>query len=278
VNPGRAARPQRWSFEYARMSAASVPFPIGFEGGQTATAVRVDQPSDLSAALAAFGLQAPRLVVVLIGGAGLMDARDLDRLRPLFERSLVPVAERLGLVVIDGGTDAGVMRLIGRARTRAAATFPLVGVPADGTVRFPGKHWRARRRWPLKHPGGRRRWPLDAHHPHFVLVPGAAWGDEAPWIARVGTELAGGWPSITVLVNGGEISYTDVACSLRAGRPVLAVAGSGRAADQLASAARGGPADEDAMRLAASGLVEVVDADDLAALDRAVGVRLRRPV
>jgi hypothetical protein len=278
VNPGRAARPQGWPFEYGRMSATSVPFPIGFEDGQTATAVQVDQPSDLSAALAAFGLHAPRLVVVLIGGAGLMDAHDLDRLRPLFERSLVPVAERLGLVVIDGGTDAGVMRLIGRARTRAAATFPLVGVPAAGTVRFPGKHWRARRRWPLKHPGGRRRWPLEAHHPHFVLVPGAAWGDEAPWIARVATALAGGWPSITVLVNGGRISYTDVACSLRAGRPVLAVAGSGRAADQLASAARGGPADEDAMRLAASGLVEMVDADDLAALDRAVGVRLRRPV
>jgi hypothetical protein len=277
VNPGRAARPQRWSFEYARMSA-SVAFPIGFEGGQTATAVRVDQPSDLSAALAALGLQAPRLVVVLVGGAGLMDADDLDRLRPLFERSLVPVAERLGLVVIDGGTDAGVMRLIGRARTRAAATFPLVGVPAVGTVRFPGKHWRARRRWSLKHPGGRRRWPLDAHHSHFVLVPGTAWGDEAPWIAGWPPSWPAAGPASPCSVNGGDISYTDVACSLRAGRPVLTIAGSGRTADQLASAVRGGPADEDAVRLAASGLVEVVDADDLAALDRAIGVRLRRPV
>ena len=256
----------------------SVPSLISFKGGQTATAVRVDQPSDLSAALAALGLHAPRLVVVLIGGAGLMDARDLDRLRPLFERGLVPVAERLGLVVIDGGTDAGVMRLIGRARTGAAARFPLVGVPAVETVRFPGKHRRGRRRWSLKHPGGRRRWPLDAHHPHFVLVPGVAWGDEAPWIARVGTELAGGCPSVTVLVNGGEISYTDVGCSLRAERPVLAVAGSGRAADQLASAVRGGPAEERAVRLGASGLVEAVDSDDLAALDRAIGARLRRPV
>jgi hypothetical protein len=64
----------------------SVPFPIRFEGGQTATAVRVDQPSDLPAALAALGLHAPRLVVVLVGGAGLMDARDLVRLQPLFER------------------------------------------------------------------------------------------------------------------------------------------------------------------------------------------------
>jgi hypothetical protein len=257
----------------------SVPFAIGFQGGQTTTAVRVDQPSDLSAALAALGLHAPRLVVALIGGAALMDARDLDRLRPLFERGLVPVAERLGVVVIDGGTDAGVMHLIGRARTRAEATFPLVGVPAAGTVRFPGKQPGVRRRWRLgKHLGARRRWPLDAHHPHFVLVPGAEFGDEAPWIARVGTELAGGWPSVSVLVNGGEIAYLDMECSLHAGRAVLAVAGSGRTADQVASAVRGGPADERAVRLAASGLVEVVDADDLKALDRAVGARLRRPV
>ena len=180
--------------------------------------------------------------------------------------------------MIDGGTDAGVMRLIGRARTRAAARFPLIGVPAVGTVRSPGKHRRARSRWPLKQLGGRRRWPLDAHHPHFLLVPGAEFGDEAPWIARVASELAGGRPSVSVLVNGGEIAYTDVACSLQVGRPVLAIAGSGRAADQLARAVRGGPAEERAVRLAASGLVEVVDADDLAALDRAIGARLRRPV
>ena len=245
----------------------SLPFPVSLQGARTAAAVRVDQPSDLSAALAALGLHAPRLVVVLVGGAGRMKARDLDRLRPLFEQGLVPVAERLGVVVIDGGTDAGVMHLIGRARTRVEATFPLVGVPAVGTVRFPGRH-----------PGARRRWPLDAHHPYFVLVPGAAWGDEAPWIARVGTELAGGSPSVTMLVNGGKISYKDVACSLHVERPVLTVAGSGRTADQLASAVRGGPADQRAIRLAASGLVEVVSADDLAALQDALAARLQPPL
>ena len=87
----------------------SVPFPVSLdlEGGRTAATVPVDQPSDLSAALAALGLHAPRLVVVLVGGAGRMNTRDLDRLRPLFEQGLIPVAERLGVVVIDGGTDAG---------------------------------------------------------------------------------------------------------------------------------------------------------------------------
>jgi hypothetical protein len=86
--------------------------------------------------------------------------------------------------------------------------------------------------------------------------------------------------------NWAENSPSAIRCSLAAcqgedtsGLPPRAwIAGSGPTADQLASAARGGPADERAVRLAASGLVEVVDADDLAALDRAVGARLRRPV
>jgi hypothetical protein len=245
----------------------SVPFPVSFNDEQTATAVRVHQPADLPAALAVLGLHAPRPVVALVGGAGRMDAGDLGRLRPLFEHGLVPLADRLGVVVVDGGTDAGVMRLVGRARSWAGASFPLVGVAAAGTVWFPGHH-----------PANQDAWPLDAHHPHFMLVPGAEWGDESPWIARVATELAGGWPSVTVLVNGGEIAYADAEHSLLAGRPVLAVAGSGRTADQVASAVRGGPADQRAVRLAASGLVEAVDADDHAALDRAVAASLRRSI
>ena len=147
----------------------TVPFPVSPEGGRTAAAVPVDQRSDLSAAVAALGLHAPRLVVVLVGGAGRMNARDLDRLRPLFEQGLVPVADRLGVVVIDGGTDAGVMRLMGRARTRAEATFPLVGVPAVGTVRFPGKRFGVRRRWPLD---GQRRPGRRTGHPAGCVGPG----------------------------------------------------------------------------------------------------------
>ena len=117
--------------------------------------------------------------------------------------------------------------------------------------------------------------PLDAHHTHFVLVPGAEWGAESPWIAQVGTELAGGLPSVTVLVNGGEIAYADVEHSLRAGRPVLAIAGSGRTADELSSAVRGVPADERAVRLAASGLVRAVDSGDLRTLERALAAVLQ---
>jgi hypothetical protein len=86
-------------------------------------------------------------------------------------------------------------------------------------------------------PGGQppRRTRLDPDHSHFLLVPGDEWGAEARWIARVATVLAGDTPSATVLINGGEIAYSDVERSVAAGRSVLAVAGSGRTADHLAA-------------------------------------------
>ena len=112
----------------------SAPFRVGFECCRTAVAVRVDRSSDMPAALGALGLHGPRQVVVLVGGASGLDAGDLDKLCPLFERALVPVAERFGAFVVDGGTDAGVMHLVGQARSRASATFLLVGVAAAGTV------------------------------------------------------------------------------------------------------------------------------------------------
>ena len=50
---------------------------------------------------------------------------------------LVPVVVRVGASVVDGGTDAGVMRAMG-ARSDADAPFQLVGVAAAGTVPSPG--------------------------------------------------------------------------------------------------------------------------------------------
>jgi hypothetical protein len=235
----------------AREQRMTTPFPLHFASGGTAIALRVDQPSELPGALAALGLQAPRLVVVLVGGAGGLDRADLDRLRPLFESGLIPVVTRLGAAAIDGGTWSGVMRLLGEACSGAGADFPLIGVAAAGTVTLPGGQ-----------PPQDNAAPLDPNHSHFVLVPGEEWGAEADWIARVATDLADGEPSVTVVVNGGEIAYSDVERSLDAGRPVLTVAGSGRTADQLAAAAEGGPADERAVALVKSGLVQAVRADD----------------
>ena len=224
------------------------PFKVTFPDGSTARAVRVRRPEGLPDALRELDLKGPCPALVLVGGAGGLSDDDAGRLSPLFAEVLAPLAEAAGAAVIDGGTDAGVMRLMGRARAGINATFPLVGVAAAGTVALPDA--------PPPRPDAAT---LDPHHTHFVLVPGSDWGDEAPWLVRVASALAGGMPSVTVLVNGGETALEDASLSAESGRPVIVVSGSGRTADTLAGALRGDPAGGKAGELAASGLLRAVD-------------------
>ncbi|GIM98138.1 hypothetical protein Ato02nite_099310 [Paractinoplanes toevensis] len=209
-----------------------------------AVAVRPAGLAELAATIEALGLSRPRPVVAVVGGAGLMDDDDLT---DLFAHLIATAISRLGAVAVDGGTDAGVMRLLGRSRESGA--FPLVGVAALGTVVFPGN------------PGGAEAVPLEPHHSHFVLVPGADFGDEAPYLARTATLLAGGAPSATILVNGGEIAFEDCQLSVAEHRPVLVLGGTGRTADRIAAAAADPAAcrDERAVELALSPWVRVTD-------------------
>ncbi|MEO1374576.1 MAG: hypothetical protein AAFW70_09715 [Cyanobacteria bacterium J06635_10] len=223
------------------------PFKIAISNGLTAPAIRVESPKDLSNGMDELGFQSPRPILVILGGAGKMSETDLNRLRSLFVNVLAPLVEELGASVVDGGTNFGVMQMIGQARAEISATFSLIGVTPVGKVDIPGQI-------PPEEVAA-----LEPYHSHFVLIPGSEWGDESPWLADVATVLAKGAPSVAVLVNGGEISKKDVSESLRANRPVLAVAGSGRLADTLTATLRGENTDERAKELVASGLVQVLD-------------------
>lgn len=219
-------------------------FPIKFTAPHTALAARVQDFGNLPHVVRDLGLPSPRPVIVLVGGAGRMTKADLARLRPLFDEALAPIAEELGAVIVDGGTDAGVMRLMGQAR--ASRNFPLVGVVVEQLAAMP------------PHPVEKNQWTLEAHHTHFVLTPGLQWGDEAIWISRLATVLAGTQPSVTVLINGGEIAYHDAAHSVEQHRPVLIVEGSGGTADVLAKVLRGSASNKRARQLAASGTLSSV--------------------
>ena len=78
----------------------------------------------------------------------------------------------------------------------------------------------------------------EPHHTHLVLVPGTSWGDESPWLTHVADALADGRGSVTVVINGGDITYADAAASIDRGRPVVVLAGTGRTADAIAGARR----------------------------------------
>ncbi|MDP9234862.1 MAG: hypothetical protein M3P01_09985, partial [Actinomycetota bacterium] len=195
--------------------------------GSMVQLTHVDEPSRVGESLALIGLGGALPTLVVVGGAtGLEDRNGL--LRPLAERALIGAAEAVRAYVVDGGTDAGVMKLVGRARSESGAGFPLIGVVAEGTAKG------------LSPPSpGADQAELELHHTHFIVVPGSKWGDETPWISLVASTLSAGRPSATVLIGGGDISWTDVSESVAAERPVLVIDGSGGAADELARALRG---------------------------------------
>ena len=228
---------------------------------------RVDAVAELPTALDRLGISQGRPVLVLVGGAAGMDETHLQLVDEVLRSAVIPVVDGRGGAVVDGGTDAGIMRITGRARSASGAGFPLVGVAAEGTVAAPGG----------AQPKAGDTAELEPHHTHMILVPGSSWGDESPWLAAVASAIAGEEPSATLVVNGGEITYADVEQSLAGGRPVLVLAGTGRTADAVAAAVAGEIADPRAVRMAASPLTRVVDVGDPEVLARTLQSVLRRP-
>jgi hypothetical protein len=223
-------------------SSVTEAFAVEFPGRPVAKAVRVDAEDELPSAIEALGLS-PRPTLVLVGGAGGLSGDDSHALRSLFVETVAPLVGELGAQVVDGATDAGVMRLLGRARHELGLDFPLIGVAARANVAIPGSRATADAA------------ALEPNHSHFVLVSGAGWGSESPWIARLAGAVAGDERSATLLVHGGDIAWTDAAESVADERTVVTVIGSGGTADALAA-----KADPRAWPLTSSGLV--VTAED----------------
>jgi SLOG in TRPM, prokaryote len=221
---------------------------LNFDNGQTALATQVEQQAQLPYALEEIGLGGSRPVLVVVGGASNISEADFLRIQRLFVEVLAPIAETLGAYVVDGGTDAGIMQMMGVARTQIGAKFALVGVTPESKVALPNHSEIAA-----------DLTPLEPNHTHFVLVPGNNWGDESPWMSSIATLLANGAPSVTVLLNGGEITFKDAFSSVNTGRLVIVIAGSGRTADILADALRGKASDERAKKLAKSGTLQYID-------------------
>ncbi len=161
--------------------------------------------------LAALRLPAPRATVILNGGTAEVDRRWAPALE-----ALAGAAMRERLTVLTGGTDAGIFSLFGAALTQPSA--PLIGVaPCD-----------------------RDGVPLEPHHTHVVLVQGDAWGDETPALLALAEALGRLAPTVAVICGGGPVTRREVAGHVRAGRPVIAVAGSGGVADEMESAVDAG--------------------------------------
>ncbi|HJR82172.1 MAG TPA: hypothetical protein VJ821_19015 [Anaerolineales bacterium] len=188
---------------------------LSLKGGKTAGAAYISNDADIGRAVERLQIPHPVNVIVLVGGAGGITALDESAVKKAVA-IVARLAEETGSVVIDGGTQAGIMTEIGSQRKHNGFSFSLVGVVIDSLL--------ARKE---------AQSALDPNHTHFFLIPGQNWGDESVWISKIATHIAGNKKSITVLVNGGRISRTDVEHSLSANRPAFVMRGTGRMADEI---------------------------------------------
>jgi len=198
---------------------------ISFPDQQTLCVFPAER-SNLAQAISELGLKDRYPVIVLIGG-------EIDEQQAaITERAMQAIsriAEDMNALVICGGTDMGVMAEIGQIRSRSGYKFPLVGVTPEELVTWPGGPHNAKFLWM-----GKQRWQLESHYSHFILVPGSQFGDESPWIGEAATLLSEGHQSVTILINGGEVSRKDIDLSVENGRAVIALSRTGRLADELA--------------------------------------------
>lgn len=199
---------------------------INFPDQQTPSVFPTER-SNLAQAITELGLLSGYPVIVLIGGE--IDEKQADVTQRAIQ-VISKVADDRKAVVICGGTDMGIMAEMGQTRARNGYKFPLIGITPEELVTWPGgPHSGKFLGW------GEKRWQLEPHYSHFILVPGSEFGDESPWIVEAATLLSKEHRSVTVLINGGEVSRKDIELSLENGRPVIALSHSGRLADELAT-------------------------------------------
>jgi hypothetical protein len=161
---------------------------------------------------------------MITGGASGMDEEVNANLARLFTQSIAPIAISMRAMIIDGGTHAGVMKIIGKVMREQQQKSILLGVSAEGRVIYPGKPVKAD-----EHKGSQ----LDSNHSHFVLVETNARGGETETMYELAGLLSTACSSVAILTNGGKITEEEVLQNVLQRRPIIVIAGSGRFADDL---------------------------------------------
>jgi TRPM family ion channel/conflict system pore-forming effector with SLATT domain/uncharacterized protein DUF4231 len=166
--------------------------------------------------------------VLVCGGAETLEARHTARLRQLLGRGVARAAAQMTAVIVDGGTRAGVMEVMGLAVADGGHKTPLIGVAPQGQVDPTGTD--------------ALRAALDPNHSHIVLAPERDWGGERELLFSLVTAVAGNKPVVVVAAGGGELTLAEVLQAVRHRWPVILIEGVGGVTDELAALARQRPA------------------------------------
>lgn len=225
-------------------------FDITFENNHTGRAIRVSKESDPKHVLTTLGFRDPMPSIFVSGGATYMSDEDRARVLDILG-AVATFAQEKGAVIIDGGTESGVMQMVGEARATGQHTFPLIGVSPLGKVSYPG----------YKNPNEEAF--LEDSHSHFVLVNGDNWGDESQTIVNLTHAIGhkGEAPTCGILINGGRIAMHEIylASTTELKLPILVLEGSGRTADEISTAFRTGKTNRGVLKaILAGGDIQII--------------------
>lgn len=203
-------------------------FTIKFADNQFSPGMRLASNGDPQRVLEVFNLITPRPTIFISGGASAMSEEDIRQTRVLIDKCIASFAEKHKITVIDGGTEAGVMDMIGDSRRNNKYKFPLIGVAPLQKVKF------------ADFTGASAEAVLQDGHSHFVLIDSDEWGDESGMIVALTKAIAANKaPMVGILINGGKIAEREVYLAGASGEnrmPLIVIDGSGRTADNISTA------------------------------------------
>uniref|UniRef100_A0A671Z495 Transient receptor potential cation channel, subfamily M, member 2 n=1 Tax=Sparus aurata TaxID=8175 RepID=A0A671Z495_SPAAU len=198
-------------------------------------------------------LSPPNLLISVTGGAKNFYLK--ARLKTVFHRGLIKVAQTTGAWIITGGTHTGVMKHVGRAvRDYALSSSTQGQIVAIGVATWGIIH----NRDALVHPEGcfpahyvmdiegqGRLSCLDNNHTHFLLVDDGTqgqYGVEIELRSRLEKCIAGKQSGVTipvvcVVLDGGPGTLNTIYNAMLNSTPCVILEGSGRIADVIAQVA-----------------------------------------
>jgi hypothetical protein len=235
------------------MSGSVSTLRLRFDTVRQAQAIFVTLDTSPQEILEALGFSTlPNGVISISGGAKQYPRKVEEDTVSLVEEVIVPLVYEHGLLVIDGGTEAGIMKITGEVLRRARYRYPIIIGDGEETIREQPPDFQDPRLLgfvpepKVTYPGVER--PLENHacldpnHVYFVMVRDARdWGEEVECMFSFVEYLATQKqiPVINIVANGGRITIQEVYHAVRQGQPVVVLEGSERAAEVIIAALDG---------------------------------------
>lgn len=208
----------------------------------------------------------PSMLISVTGGAGNLRRAIGQTLQDQFKKGLVAAAKSANAWIVTGGTNCGVMEIVGDAVHESFGQVTTIGCASWGIVKGRSqlinkkeKLFSGQQKQPMADnkihkyntksltEANERGAYLDPFHTNFLLVDNGTqgkYGVEVEFRSRLENKLSHYYeeefgkkvPVIVILMEGGPNSVQTCLTSVRKNIPVLVLEGTGRAADIIAAA------------------------------------------